>query len=311
MLDYLEGELNEKIYSEFKKHLNACPQCQKDLTELTQTRQKIGRALKIMAGKANLPVSSEEKIRQQLSAQIVKKKTSWVYIPGGLRWQKVFALAAALLIISLGLFLTMLPHQSLEAKVTAIATADQRLQSFLEDKKVVAIQVSITNKDQGLFLLVVEKNEDFQEMQLVVDVAIKKEQVRRIEKYSPSPLTEKEKELALAIAQSNHEVKNLLAQGFVIKDTMSAFPPLGQEPIGENIYSRRFAKIILKKKRENNHWVIRIDLTAKQVIAISESFPNKAATKIKWGEGKVELWDDHQGGGVFNGKVEYGKNEPF
>lgn len=319
MFVYLEGELKEKFQTPFKKHLDNCSDCQRELKSLADTQSYLRQILKLKAKEAVLPIGAEKRIRQRLLCQIRPSLPSKGPVLKKFFGKKVFALAAIFSVLALVLFFTHYPQPSLEAKTVNLAAKSPRVQEILAHGIMKAGGISITGKNQGLFFLMVEKREDFQETQVFVHVDLVKKQVVKIEENTGPPLTEAEKAEALAIAQSKPEVQALLNQGYTPKKVIPAFPPL-REFMGKTkgvfqLPLDKFARVILEdKENKKDIWLVRVNLLTRETIEITPEIQTKEApkereTKIRWDEERGILkWEGQEDEGRSSFEIKYGKN---
>jgi len=318
MINYLEGKLKEKVWASFKEHIDNCPGCQRELKVLADTQSRLRQTLKLRAKETFLSSKAEERIRQHLLRQISSPVSPKGPVLKRLFKQKAFSLAAALTVLALVLFFTLFPPPSLEAKIVNLAAQSPQVQNILAQGRIKAGGISVTGKNQGLLFLMVEKREDFQEIQVLVHVDLAKKQVVKIEEHTYPPLTEAEKTKALAIVQNKPEVQELLNQGYAPKEVISAFPPSKKEPAGMNkgllqLPSGRFARVTLAgKKNKEEIWLVRVNLLTQETVEIipetkAKETPKEEETKIMWDEERGILkWDGQEGGGMF--EIRYGKN---
>jgi hypothetical protein len=294
---YLEEELKETTLAEFKRHLDNCPRCREELAALAYTRKRLRQTLKQMTagvapsthavgayGHTPLLPRLEEEIKPALFQR--------------LRRQKAFALAAAILLISLGIVFAIFPGPPLEARVAAIADADPHLQNILGAGRIKAGGILLTGRSQGLLILLIERNEDFQEVQITATVDLQKKQVVKIEEDTCSPLTGEEKAWALQIARNDPAGQDLLLKN-VVKNVVSAYPPLREGEVNTpGLPAGRFARLVLENREDRAQvWLVRVDLAAGKVVEAAKGTFAKTAPKLKWDEGSGQLKYNGEGGG--------------
>ncbi|HAG10453.1 MAG TPA: hypothetical protein DCK76_03495 [Desulfotomaculum sp.] len=293
---YLEEELKGTALAEFKRHLDNCPRCREELAALAYTRQRLRQTLKQMAAGAAPSAGAYEKLRHRLVEEIKPA------FPQRLRRQKVFALAAAVVVLlSLVTIFAIFPGPPLEARVAAIADADPRLQNILGAGRVRAGGILLTGRSQGHLILLMERNEDFQEVQITATVDLQKKQVVKIEEDTCPPLTGEEKALALQIARNDSAGQDLFLKN-VVKNIVSAYPPLHEGMVNTpGLPAGRFARLVLENKEDRAQvWLVRVDLAAGKVVEVAKGTLAKTAPKIKWDEGSGRL--EYNGGGEDNGE---------